>query len=211
MRKEKMLSRIKEHVVERKFIYGLLSLCLLCGIIVGVIYSFTINMEETSNISDAITTFFGALGEEAPSVMSVFRASFFSNARLFIILALLGLHYMLVPIEFAVIGCKGFPIGFTLSFMIINFKARGLLLGLIALLPQMLILMPLIFYYTTVSIDFAWEGRRSRNKSKYRNFSVDAYRSYFMKVMMGIVLLCGIGLIDSMVIPVFMREMAKLF
>lgn len=73
------------------------------------------------------------------------------------LLWLLGLSVIGVPLIAAVVFLRGFTLGFTLGFLTRDLRLRGAVLGLVALLPQSLVLIPGLLLCATGAIAFSLE------------------------------------------------------
>jgi len=211
MRKISIMERAQEHWQQKRILYLLLISCLVIGIISGVLYATMISEDKATDIVISIEAFLKSVQNEEIDLLDILKTSLFENMRIFIIITVLGLHHMLVTVDLGIIGLKGFPVGFTMGFMIVNFGFKGFLLAITSVLPQIFMLIPLLLFFAVQSFDFARERRDMKKKNSYNRSATNLYRNYITKLVIGIGLLFVIALIDALIIPVFMRGISNLF
>ncbi len=89
----------------------------------------------------------GALGSTLSSGQGgVFLRAAFRELRIICLMALCGLGLLGIPAAALLVTLRGFVVGFTLGYLMGNFGSGGLLISLIAVIPQNLILIPAVLY-----------------------------------------------------------------
>lgn len=154
--KQKM-QHFKQYFIVSKKMYLFLFILFIIAIIAGSVFSITLN--EVDN--DLVTTYLNNYLNLVKEKNIVFKESFFnfilSNSITNLIIWLLGFSVIGIPIIIFLFFYKCFIIGFAISSIILRYKAKGILLGLLYVFPHhiisILLLMILSIYALSVSIN----------------------------------------------------------
>lgn len=154
--KQKM-QYFKQYFIVSKKMYLFLFILFIIAIIAGSVFSITLN--EVDN--DLVTTYLNNYLNLVKEKNIVFKESFLnfilSNSITNLIIWLLGFSVIGIPIIIFLFFYKCFIIGFAISSIILRYKAKGILLGLLYVFPHhiisILLLMILSIYALSVSIN----------------------------------------------------------
>ena len=154
--KQKM-QHFKQYFIVSKKMYLFLFILFIIAIIAGSVFSITLN--EVDN--DLVTTYLNNYLNLVKEKNIVFKESFLnfilSNSITNLIIWLLGFSVIGIPIIIFLFFYKCFIIGFAISSIILRYKAKGILLGLLYVFPHhiisILLLMILSIYALSVSIN----------------------------------------------------------
>ena len=133
---------------------------------------------------------------------AVFKESLKSNGILFFIMALGGITVFLFPAALAVILYKGAALGFTSALIMAGSQDKGILECCTALLPQNLILIPLMGVYGYFTVCMAMSVIRCRNKRYRGRIYGDNIKVYLMITGLAAVFLCMAAAIEGFINPV---------
>ncbi len=189
--------------------YFALVLIFIFGTILGSLHlSVSKNNTETQT---AIKNFISAYSLHGVVRKDVFLLSFSNYLKLLAFLWISGWHPLLLPIGFVQIFMKGFRIGFTVSCFITYYHLKGVLFAALTTLPQNLLFLPALFYFSVYQIHFA-SVRKSFQIEK-ANFPLqkETYiKNFFLLlIFMSVISLCSV--IEGYITPTFIHPFCQFF
>jgi len=145
----------KRHISENRWQYFILAVVFFAGVFLG--------NYKVPGVDGAVKTQLLSLvdqyiqGEMTGSFdgSRVLIQAFINQARLVLAIWFLGLTVIGLPLILGVLLLRGFSIGFTLGFLISEKAGGGVLISLLAILPQNLVYIPLLLIWGVVSINFS--------------------------------------------------------
>ena len=180
-----MMPRIKlavsRYLRDHSSLFVFTAVLFVIGVIFGAIVVSALHETQAQSLNDALQGFFKALNMQqtgtTPSEITWHTvAGFLKTTGL---LWILGLSIIGLPVIVIVIFVKGFQIGFTVGVIVSQFKTKGVLFALAAILPQNLIYVPALLICGVAGISFSMMLVRSRFANQrqigtgttlYRNF-----------------------------------------
>lgn len=172
----------------------------IAGIILGSLYSLTLNGGENLSINSYLNYFF-TISNTTNTFFDILKSSLFKSLKISILIILLSF------IKPGVIGIlllsltDGFTLGFTYSSFIKLYSFKGLCLCLLDL-PHTVILVLAISFLSASGIEF------SLNKQKYDKFKI---RHFFMLSFCCLAIFCVAALFDAFISTTFMKIFIKKF
>jgi len=154
----------------------------MIGVIFGAIVVGALAEPQVTSLSNALNGFFQALTSEGtgttPSEVTWHAAAGFLKTTG--LLWILGLSIIGLPIIVIVIFVKGFQIGFSVGVIVSQFKFKGVLFALAAILPQNLIGVPALIICGVAGISFSLMLVKSRfsNQLRVATSGTTLYRSF---------------------------------
>lgn len=151
---------IKRHISENRWQYFFLAVVFLAGAVLG-------NYKVTG-VDGAVKTQLLSLidqyiqGEMTGSFkgVNVLLQAFINQARLVLAIWFLGLTVIGLPLILGVVFLRGFSMGFTLGFLISEKAGGGVLISLLAVIPQNLVYIPFLIIWGVISINFSLQVLR---------------------------------------------------
>lgn len=142
----KILDIIKEHVINNKKEYMLVTLLFIIGIFIGVFFVNNIEETQKSEITTYINTFMEKMkNTESLDYMELLKTSMGQNILLAIVLWFFGTTVIGIPVVFGVVLYRGFCLGYTIAICITMMGLpQGILFVLILLLLQNIIFIPAV-------------------------------------------------------------------
>jgi len=169
----------REHFIANKKKYFLIIFLLVLGLVVGATYGKGISLGQMGTLG--VLDFWGA-----------FYKSISIDARIWGLILLAGCVKKLRVIALISAIIKGFVIGFTFASLTIGFGIKGLLLVLIASLPSLLFLLPILIYMCVCSFGACFSAKW-------------LIRCGFLGVIMLVM-----GVVNGFVLPIFLSAMIKI-
>jgi stage II sporulation protein M len=146
----------------RMFLFAVVLVVLVIGVLAGGLSVRSLNAPGHQELSQFLEQLLRSLTVEGTAPGSGWQwmaaQDVLKTAGL---LWLLGLSVIGVPLIAAVVFLRGFVLGFTLGFLIDDLLLRGAALGLVALLPQNLVLIPGLLFCAVGAIAFSLELART--------------------------------------------------
>ena len=142
----KMRDTIKQHIINNRKEYVIISLLFIIGIFLGVL--FVNNVQEAKKIE--ITSYFNNFVEKLKSVENLefnelLKTSIWQNTVLALTIWFFGTTVIGIPVVFGIVMYRGFCLGYTIATCIsIMGIPKGLIFIFISILLQNIILIPAI-------------------------------------------------------------------
>ncbi|ACV62879.1 stage II sporulation protein M [Desulfofarcimen acetoxidans DSM 771] len=135
--------------------YGIVFLVLCLGITLGSIAACNMQGEQSATIQQLLEYFIKQVGTINFSSIDLIKLSFFNDLLLIVVIYFLGLTVIGMPIMLALIFCRGFILGFTVSFLLKEKAYHGIILAFCSILPQNLLYLPALVAAGATSLSFA--------------------------------------------------------
>ena len=188
----KVTEIIKSYIAENLKAYIIVSLIILIGVILGVIFVNNMSETQTQDIQTYLQSFIKALNEgKVINSGELFRNSLRNNLLLVFFMWFVGSTVIGIPIVLGIVAFRGFCLGYTISVVIkIWGTGRGVLFFATSMLLQNLIAIPCIIALAVSGIKLY----KSIMKDKRReNIKIEVIRhTIFSLVMLAILAISSI-------------------
>lgn len=153
---------ITRHISENRWQYLLLTTIFLAGVFLGNSQVSGLDGTVKSYLLSLVDKYIegGITGNFQGS--SVVFAAFTNQAYLVIAVWFLGLTVIGLPLILGLIFLRGFSLGFTLGFLIGEKAGGGIIIALLAILPQNLVYIPFMIIWAVVATNFSLQVLRAR-------------------------------------------------
>lgn len=173
--------RIKQHLKENRWQYAILILLLLLGIIIGHYQVVYLETGVRSNLRDMIDNYLRLQQADLNSGFTILKSIFFNQAKTVLLIWFLGLTVIGWPLILALVFVRGLSLGFTISFLIREKAGAGIIMTLLSILPQNLVYMPLIIFWSVMAMNFSIYLLRGRDDARMsRGRSLVIYTSLLL-------------------------------
>jgi len=174
--------------------------------------AFTVKAIEVHQKQDLVAylkSFFQIFQGDQILGREIFKQSLVNNLQLIFFNWLLGLLILGIPFLFMIIGFKGFVMGFTVGLLIEEFQLQGILVFLLAVLPQNLLIIPCFIFSAALSLGFSFRFIKGKLKGgrNYQYFSHLLQYSTLHLPVVGIMIAAAI--IEAYLSPLFIRLIVK--
>ncbi|CUH94047.1 putative membrane protein [Propionispora sp. 2/2-37] len=203
--RQQFINHLRANIVAYFFIV----LIFLIGIVMGALSVKILPEEQKTELVNYLTMFFNGLHTGTGDISSIFAPVMYSNAKVIILIWLLGFTIVGVPFVLFLLFTRGFIIGFTVGFLVNEYIARGLLFALVAVLPHNFFAIPAVFIASVAAINFSLMLLRRKSYNK-NNLLYDALGYSCLSFVLLLVMLVA-GLIEIYISPVFMKLMVSMF
>jgi stage II sporulation protein M len=198
-----MKSKIKalyNLILPNKRINNFVLIIFIIGFISGCFFLTIISTEEKTIVANQITNFITNINNNTLNNITIFKNNLISNLIYIILLWILGLSIIGIIINVFIIYIKGFILGFTISGIILAYKIKGLLFGLIYIFPnelfKILTIIILGVYSLTLSFGIIKELLK-KNNNKLRLL----FKRYVIVLVLCIFIMVISSLFEAFVLP----------
>lgn len=210
MKKNNVLSTlIKNEFYREKNKYFIVISFYFLGILFGTIGSVYSNSDN--KINEYVTTFLSSYSLHGTIPRQVFSLAFFNYIKFIFFLWASGWYIWLFPLCFLQVFTKGFRIGFTISCFVQCLSFRGILLSIITLLPQNIIFLPALFFFSVYQFQFLSERKLLISGKNLSSKRKQCYlkNMLFLFILIVVSILCS--LMEGYLIPALLQMFSKLF
>lgn len=146
-RQSRETSRIKQvftnYINNNKKEYMLVILIFIIGIVIGVIFINKSTQIQTEEVTTFINEFILKIkANNTINRIELLKEQFISNFVLALTMWFVGSTVVGMPIVYAIIGYKGFCIGYTISSIMLTLGSKGILFSICSMLLQNIIWIP---------------------------------------------------------------------
>lgn len=187
-KKNKISKIISNHIYENLKSYIIVTIILLIGIVLGVIYINNINQDLANEIKEYINNFVNTLKDNYTiDKVELMKNTIISNSILVVTMWFVGSTVIGIPIVLGIIAYRGFCIGYTVSAALITLGSPGgIIFSISSMLLQNLLFIPAILALGVSGINLY----KSIMKDKRReNIKIEIIRHTLFSIFMLIILL----------------------
>ena len=205
-----MINKTREllgrHIKENSNRYFLLFMAFIIGVSAG---AFTVNGLSTLQTEELIHYFQGfiqLMEKQRLNSNEILMISLQDNAKIVILLWVLGLTIIGIPFIILLIIIRGFITGFSSGFIIKILVLKGALFNLFAILPKEFVIIPCIIALGVNGINFSLSITKSKSIKQIlkENLKMNFIGYSMTTIFFSILILLGI-LVEAYIVPVFIR------
>lgn len=155
---------VRAHFREKGRLYLLNFVFLTAGIIAGATAVRFVGQEALTELAGYFDAFLAGSGQYPGSQAEVTRQALNNNLLLLSATGFLGLTVVGFPLVLALVALRGFALGFTVAFLVQAKAFPGVLMALLAILPQNLVNIPVLLMAGVAALSFSLDlvqGRRN--------------------------------------------------
>lgn len=184
----KILEIIKDHILNNKKEYMIVSLLFMIGIFLGVLFVNHVQEAQKLEITTYLNTFIDKMkNTENLNHIELLKNSMGQNIILAIVLWFFGTTVIGIPVVFGVVLYRGFCLGYTIAVCItIMGLPQGILFVLILLLLQNILFIPAILGLAVSGFKLYKSIIKDRNKE---NVKIEVVRHTIFSLIMLLVLM----------------------
>ncbi len=210
MKKCKFLKTFTDYITRNRLQFLVVALCLASGTVIGSLSAASLNDERFNLLSSYINNFTSAYSIQSVSHSEIFKFSLYNNIKLLLFMWVSGLWIWLIPFGLLQLGLKGYKLSYTVFFLIQLYRGRGIIFALVAVIPQIIIMLPTLICYSVLNINSAICFRRLRQKGHGFYTQKELYLRNLLCLVMVAAAFLICSLIDAFVIPAVLRPVCSL-
>lgn len=156
MRTHPLKSAIAVHWREHASLYVFVIVLFLMGVIFGAIVVNSLGFSQKQDLYYYLAQFFGQVSKDnVASAHDMFRQSYMHNVKYMVLMWVLGISVIGLPVILVLLFLKGIVVGFTVGFLVNQMGWKGFLLSFVSVMPQNLLVIPLMIVMGVMSISFS--------------------------------------------------------
>lgn len=177
----RLLRYLAGEFLRNKLLYMLLFVIMVTGFAFGMAAPVSMDAETAAQCRAYIGDYLTLLPTAQIDCFAEFLRALRLNGAILAVILLAGLHLVGVPLIAAALFYKAFTIGFAAGFLLNYQSMRGFLIIVFSILPQNMLLLPLLLWAAGEAVSFSlllWRGNNSfaaerrRLLSRYGLFSL---------------------------------------
>jgi len=206
MWQKKFGQSLQLHLKENMSLYLFTIVLFTMGVSFGAIIVNSLSLDQKQDLMGYLTKFFHDLqsGLEA-NPKSAFQQSLGDHLKYIGFIWILGLSIIGLPVILIMVFLKGLVVGFTVGFLVHQWHWGGLMMAGLSVLPQNLIVIPVIIIIGTAGISFSLRLIRSRFFKKGETIYPYFVRYTFLVLILGVVLSVA-SLFEAFISPMLMKQ-----
>ncbi len=188
---EKMGQVIYKHLEEQASLYLFNIVLLVMGIIFGTLTIHSLGYAQQHDLFTYFQQFLEALSQDSPSdPKAMLIHHIIEDVKYVGIIWLLGLSIIGLPIILVMVFLKGVFVGFTVGFLVHQMGMRGFWLALFTVIPQNMIMVPVILLISVSSVTFSIKlaGHLFSRARAYQKLSLAKYVGLFTIAFLAVVI-----------------------
>lgn len=184
---------------------------IMLGIISGTIFLLAINHNDKELVVNQITTFMTNVNDNNINNFNAFKNALIENIILVLIVWILGMSIVGIIFNIFVMYLRGFILGFTLSSFFLIYKYKGLLAGVIYLVPTAIIniiVTIIISVYSIMLTIYLWKVIFMKDRSNNIRIFL---KKYALILFICLLLTIISSLCDGYLMPALIKLVIKVF
>lgn len=193
----------KRHFQTNFIVYFILTICFILGIVAGAILINKLDSEGNIKVVNYFSWILEYIQIGSSKSIDIFKMSLISNAKIVLIIWILGLVSIGILIVPLIICLKGATIGITVGFLVKEFGMKGFGFALSGLLPHYLIIIPGFLAIGAIALTnsiYGIKNKKNRTKINILDYSI-LILLFFIIIILGV-------LIEGFFTPYFLNLIA---
>ena len=194
-----------KHFKDNFLIYFIMFAFLIIGIIIGAISIRVLNSEQKGQVISFFNSFFKLISKDNVESFLLLKESVLNNFKTIFLIWITSFIIIGIPIIPVIILLRGFAIGFTVGFLVNEFKMKGLLFALFSILPQNLFIIPGIISIASIGMVNSLNSIKGKKLRLNYNHKLTSFINYSIIILIfSIIILIG-SIVEAYITPIFMK------
>lgn len=197
------------HYQNNFFVYFIISLLFILGVLAGAITIKIIGPEKNNDVMLFLNSLFKAIDNNSLNSISIFKQSLIDNYKAILILWISGILYLGIIVSPAIMLFRGFALGFSVGFFVYEYGLKGFLFSILGIFPQNLIIIPGIISIASVSMAFSLSSMKKKKIRLKNNTRLSQIVDYSLIILaFSSVIFIG-SIIEAYIAPIFLRFLTE--
>ena len=159
-----------ENVIKYFKEYLIVTICFIIGVVAGVIFINNLSVNQSNEITTYVNSFIDTLKSGVSlDYLELLKNSIIQNTILVLVLWFVGATFIGMPLIFAIILCRGFCLGYTVSAIVhILGTSKGIIFVLTTVFLQNIIFIPAIIALSVSGIRLYQTVMKNRNSESIK-------------------------------------------
>jgi stage II sporulation protein M len=160
-----LIGTIINHIKANRWQYLLISIIFLTGLISGSYRADYLDGAVRSHLLNLVDNYLRGSSQGDLAGSQLLFYAFLNQTKTIVLIWFLGLTVIGMPLILGICFLKGYSLGFTVGFLVQERAGVGILISLLAILPQHLLYIPLLIIWSVAAIKFSVAITVGRNAS----------------------------------------------
>lgn len=207
----KLSTLINKHVKNNFWLYVISLLCVFTGIVMGIYSVRYMGGFEKSDLVSYFNNFTTTVNSGSVNYKSILLQTLKNNVPVILAVWFLGLTMIGIPIILIIDVIKGFTIGFSISFIISQMGIKGVWISLLGVLPQNMIYIPCIIFFSVLAMEFSLMIFKDRSRIQWKSHILVSITSYSISFLMVAMVMCIGFFMETYLTPAMIKLVAARF
>lgn len=195
------------HIREYSSLYMFILVLFVMGVICGSVIVNSLSFTQKEDLLYYLSRFFGQVKDGSiASSYQMFLESLKHNIQYISLIWILGISIIGFPLILLLLFLKGTVIGFSVGFLVNAMGWEGFRVALVSVLPQNIILVPVMIFITVLSLVLSTNIIRRVFLKQVRQPLKPILVKYVVALLIAIVFISGAGAIEAYVSPTLMKQ-----
>ncbi|MBD3109594.1 stage II sporulation protein M [Bacillus sp. AGMB 02131] len=200
----------QSHIRDYSSLYIFIIVLFLMGVICGSIIVNSLSFMQKEDLLYYLTRFFGEVKTGTVTTSShIFAESVKHNIQYIGLIWILGISIIGIPITLVLLFLKGMVVGFTVGFLVNAMSWEGFQIALVAVLPQNIILVPIMIFITTLSLALSMKIIGRVFLKQVRQPIKPILLKYMLSFVVCVIFIIGAGVIEAYFSPSLMKSIVS--
>ncbi|MBD1372977.1 stage II sporulation protein M [Hazenella sp. IB182357] len=206
LKKKSWSSDIQSHIEQQKSLYIFITVLFMVGVAFGAIIVNTLDPTQKEGLLKYLGHFFQGINSDfIADPLVAFQHSIGDHLKTIGLLWILGISVIGIPILLLFVFLKGLMIGFTVGFLVSELSWKGLWFAFVAVVPQNLLVIPVLIIVVVSGIQFSTTLVRNRLLN-HRGVIYPQFVTFSILVSCMAVILLMASLFEAYISPELMKH-----
>lgn len=195
------------HIREYSSLYMFILVLFVMGVICGSVIVNSLSFTQKEDLLYYLSRFFGQVKDGSiASSYQMFLESLKHNIQYISLIWILGISIVGFPLILLLLFLKGTVIGFSVGFLVNAMGWEGFRVALVSVLPQNIILVPVMIFITVLSLALSTNIIRRVFLKQVRQPLKPILIKYVVALLIAILFISGAGAIEAYFSPTLMKQ-----
>lgn len=192
-----------------KWVYLTVTIFFVLGLSIGALMVKALDFNQKKELVIYLNRFFQIMDKENVKGISILYQSLKNNFQTVFFIWLLSITVIGVPVTMFIISFRGFIIGFTAAFFIEGIGWKGVLLTIVAIVPQNIIYIPCLIAIASISLIFSLNVLKRNLTNGPMNQFKNSILNYTVSVFIIYMIMCIGSILEAYLSPALLKAISN--